>query len=53
MDGWAGARKPVQKTIYEWTQVMRQFKDFVGHDDASRISSDDAGDPGPVSCRYQ
>lgn len=27
--------------------------DFIGHDDASRISSDDTGDLEPVSCRYQ
>jgi integrase len=41
LDGWARERKPVEKTVYEWTRVVRQFTDFVGHDDASRISSDD------------
>ena len=47
--GWAGERKPVQTTIYEWTQVTRQFTDFIGHDDASRISSDDTGDLEPLA----
>ncbi len=53
MDGWAGKRKPVQMTIYEWARVIRKCTDFIGHDEASGISSDDAGDLGPVSCRYQ
>jgi integrase len=41
LKSWAAERKPQQKTVYEWTRVLRQFAEFLGHDDATRISSDD------------
>jgi hypothetical protein len=39
--GWAAERQPVQKTIYEYTRVLRDLAKFLDHDDASRLSSQD------------
>lgn len=41
MKGWAAERKPAQKTVYEWTRVLHQFAEFLGHDNATGVSSDD------------
>jgi integrase len=38
--GWAAERRPVEKTVYEWTRVMRQLEKFLGHDDARRVTGD-------------
>lgn len=38
--GWASERRPVEKTVYEWTRVMRQLEKFLGHDDARRVTGD-------------
>ena len=39
--GWSAERKPAQKTLYEWTRVLRQLEAFLGHDYAGRISNED------------
>jgi hypothetical protein len=38
--GWAAERRPVEKTVYEWTRVMRQLEKFLGHDDARRVTGE-------------
>jgi integrase len=38
--GWASERRPVEKTVYEWTRVMGQLEKFLGHDDAHRVTGD-------------
>ena len=39
--GWAAERKPVEKTIYDWSRVMAQLVRFLEHDDARRVTADD------------
>jgi hypothetical protein len=39
MDGWARERRPMQKTIYEYKRALRDLAAFLGHDDATRLSS--------------
>lgn len=39
--GWANERKPAPKTLYDWQRVLTQLKEFLGHDDASRVTADD------------
>src|SRR4051794_36507101 len=41
LQGWAAETKPVPKTLYEWRRVLGQLATFVGHDDASRLTTDD------------
>ena len=41
IEGWATERRPVEKTVYEWSRVMRQLAEFLGHDDAVRVSDED------------
>ena len=41
VDGWAAEKRPVAKTVYEWRRTIRQFTDFLGHDDARRVTADD------------
>lgn len=38
--GWAAERKPVEKTVYDWTRVMQQLAAFLGDDDATRVTAD-------------
>lgn len=38
--GWAAERKPVEKTIYDWTRVMQQLAAFLANDDASQVTAD-------------
>jgi len=38
--GWASERRPVAKTIYEWTRVMGQLEEYLGHSDARRVTGD-------------
>ena len=38
--GWASERRPVAKTVYEWTRVMRQLEEYLGHSDARRVTGD-------------
>ncbi|MGT2486565.1 hypothetical protein ACU4GA_12605 [Methylobacterium oryzae CBMB20] len=40
VSGWAAERKPAEKTLYDWTRVMAQLGDFLGHRDAARISGE-------------
>ena len=37
--GWAAERRPVQKTIYEYKRALGNLAAFLGHDDATRLSS--------------
>ncbi|HEV7253155.1 MAG TPA: site-specific integrase [Mesorhizobium sp.] len=39
--GWVKEKQPAEKTKYEWERVLKQFKAFVGHDDAARVTPDD------------
>jgi integrase len=39
--GWLVEKKPNEKTEYSWRRVMTELSDFVGHDDARRVSADD------------
>jgi integrase len=41
IQGWAAERRPVEKTQYEWSRVIRQLAIFIGHDDARRLTADD------------
>ena len=41
LDGWAAEKRPAERTIYEWQRVLLQFKAFLKHEDASRITVDD------------
>ena len=36
--GWAAERRPVAKTHYEWSRVVRQLETYLGHDDALRLT---------------
>jgi integrase len=36
--GWAAERRPVAKTQYEWSRVVRQLETYLGHDDALRLT---------------
>jgi integrase len=40
VDGWAAERRPVAKTQYEWSRVVRQLEAFLGHGDARRLTSE-------------
>ena len=37
--GWAAERRPVQKTIYTYRHALGSLAAFLGHDDATRLSS--------------
>jgi integrase len=39
--GWASERRPMQKTIYEYKRALGNLTDFLGHDDATRLSPKD------------
>lgn len=39
--GWKSERRPVAKTVYEWSRVFDQLTLFLGHDDASALTADD------------
>jgi integrase len=41
VDGWAAERRPVAKTQYEWTRVIRELENFLKHNDAHRLTPDD------------
>jgi hypothetical protein len=40
VDGWAAERRPVAKTKYEWSRVVRQLEAFLGHGDAQRLTGE-------------
>jgi integrase len=39
--GWAAERRPAAKTLYEWSRVVRQLADYLGHSDARRLTGED------------
>jgi integrase len=41
VEAWAAETGPAPKTKYEWSRVFRKLASFAGHDDASRVTSDD------------
>jgi hypothetical protein len=41
VDGWSTERRPVAKTVYEWSRVVRQLEKYLGHDDARRLTGED------------
>jgi integrase len=40
VDGWAAERRPVAKTQYEWSRVVRQLEAYLGHSDAQRLTGE-------------
>jgi integrase len=40
VDGWAAERRPVAKTKYEWSRVVRQLEGYLGHNDAGRLTAE-------------
>ncbi|WP_322518289.1 DUF6538 domain-containing protein [Rhodopseudomonas palustris] len=38
---WAAERRPAEKTLYEWSRVVRQLGDFLNQTDARRITEED------------
>jgi len=40
VDGWAAERRPVAKTKYEWSRVVRQLEGYLGHSDADRLTGE-------------
>lgn len=40
VDGWAAERRPVAKTKYEWSRVVRQLESYLGHSDAHRLTAE-------------
>ena len=41
LKGWAAERRPVAKTVYEWSRVVRQLGEYLGHSDARRLTGED------------
>ena len=41
VDCWSTERRPVAKTIYEWSRVVRQLEEYLGHSDARRLTGED------------
>src|SRR5439155_3634138 len=41
VNGWAAERRPVAKTRYEWSRVIRELEKYLGHDDAHRLTAED------------
>lgn len=41
IQGWLIEKKPNEKTEYSWRRVMKELSEFLGHDDAYRVSPDD------------
>jgi hypothetical protein len=40
VDGWAAERRPVPKTQYEWSRVVRQLEAYLGHSDPHRLTGE-------------
>ena len=36
LDGWSAERRPVAKTVYEWSRVVRELERYLGETDAHR-----------------
>lgn len=41
VEDWSRERSPAKKTFYEWTRVTKELKEYLGHDDAAQITSQD------------
>jgi hypothetical protein len=41
VDGWSTERRPVAKTVYEWSRVVRQLEEYLGHSDARQLTGQD------------
>jgi hypothetical protein len=41
VQGWLVEKKPNEKTEYTWRRVMNELSEFLGHDDARRVSADE------------
>ena len=39
-EAWAAERQPARKTLYEWRRALLQFRDYLGWDDARRLTPD-------------
>ena len=39
--GWAAEKRPVERTLYEWTRVLGDLATYLGHDDARRLTTAD------------
>ncbi|WP_369528365.1 DUF6538 domain-containing protein [Bradyrhizobium diazoefficiens] len=44
LDGWAAERRPVTKTVYEWSRVVRELEKYLGHTDAHRLTAENLVD---------
>jgi hypothetical protein len=44
VEGWAAERRPVAKTQYEWSRVVRQLEAYLGHSDAHRLTGENLVD---------
>jgi hypothetical protein len=49
MAGWASERRPMQKTLYAYKHALGNLAAFLDHDDATRLSSQDATRTAPGS----
>jgi integrase len=41
VNGWAAERRPVAKTRYEWSRVIRELEKYLGHNDAHRLTPEE------------
>lgn len=44
LDGWNAERRPVAKTVYEWSRVIRELEKYLGHTDAHRLTAENLVD---------
>lgn len=44
LDGWKAERRPVAKTVYEWSRVIRELERYLGHTDAHRLTAENLVD---------
>ena len=40
VDGWSAEPSPVAKTMYEWSRVVRQLEEYLGHSDFRRLTGE-------------
>ena len=38
---WVAEKQPAERTVYEWTRVMRSLEGFLGHADVHHVSPED------------
>lgn len=41
IEAWKNENRPAERTVYEWTRGVDRLKEFVGHDDATRVAPED------------